>query len=140
MTARALTVRPGVTGSLTLGEVSEPVPEEGILEVERIGQRAFWQPRIVAITGAGPVGLLAAFLGVQRGLQVHVVDRGPEARHCPLARWHLSPRLAAEFRPAGRRDNRMIIECTGVPRVVIDVMTHGAPDVKVVRDLGESQP
>ena len=27
------------------------------------------------ITGAGPIGLLAALLGVQRGLDVHVLDR-----------------------------------------------------------------
>jgi GH15 family glucan-1,4-alpha-glucosidase len=32
-------------------------------------------PRKVVVTGAGPIGLLAALMGVQRGLEVHVLDR-----------------------------------------------------------------
>jgi threonine dehydrogenase-like Zn-dependent dehydrogenase len=35
--------------------------------LEWIGRRAHWQPRRVLVTGAGPVGLLAALMGVQRG-------------------------------------------------------------------------
>ncbi len=50
---------------------------------ERIGQRArAWQPRTLLVTGAGPIGLLAALMGVQRGLDVHVLDHnkgGPKA-------------------------------------------------------------
>src|SRR4051812_147245 len=42
--------------------------------IDRIGHRAHWEPRTVAVTGAGPIGLLAALLGVQRGLEVHVLD------------------------------------------------------------------
>ena len=42
------------------------------------GSRAFWEPRHVLVTGAGPIGLLAALLGVQRGLDVHVLDRVTE--------------------------------------------------------------
>ena len=42
---------------------------------ERIGQRARgWQPRSLLVTGAGPIGLLAALMGKQRGLDVHVLD------------------------------------------------------------------
>ena len=37
-------------------------------QIDRIGVRAHWQPEVAAVTGAGPVGLLAALLGVQRGL------------------------------------------------------------------------
>ena len=43
--------------------------------VGAIGQRAFWEPSTALVTGAGPIGLLAALLGVQRGLDVHVLDR-----------------------------------------------------------------
>lgn len=43
-------------------------------QIERIGARAYFDPKVVAVTGAGPVGLLAALLGVQRGLEVHVYD------------------------------------------------------------------
>ena len=42
---------------------------------ERIGERSrSWQPKTLLVTGAGPVGLLAALMGAQRGLDVHVLD------------------------------------------------------------------
>jgi threonine dehydrogenase-like Zn-dependent dehydrogenase len=44
-------------------------------QVEHVGRRAWFEPRTVLVTGAGPIGLLAALLGVQRGLDVHVLDR-----------------------------------------------------------------
>ena len=34
---------------------------DGRQHLERIGQRALWKPRRVLVTGAGPIGLLAAF-------------------------------------------------------------------------------
>src|SRR3954451_17676050 len=40
-------------------------------QVERIGSRGWFEPQRVLVTGAGPIGLLAALLGVQRGLDVH---------------------------------------------------------------------
>ena len=62
--------------------------------------RAFWEPRQVLITGAGPIGMLAALIGVQHGLDVHVLDRVTEGakpqlvarprRHLPL-RGHRRP-------------------------------------------------
>lgn len=44
-------------------------------QIEKVGRRDWFEPRSVLVTGAGPVGLLAALLGVQRGLDVHVLDR-----------------------------------------------------------------
>ncbi|MER5213598.1 glucose 1-dehydrogenase [Streptomyces sp. NPDC002838] len=44
-------------------------------QVERVGARSWFAPRRVLVTGAGPIGLLAALLATQRGLQVHVLDR-----------------------------------------------------------------
>jgi threonine dehydrogenase-like Zn-dependent dehydrogenase len=44
-------------------------------QVHRIGQRAWFEPRRVLVTGAGPIGLLAALLSVQQGLDTHVLDR-----------------------------------------------------------------
>src|SRR5881409_1847872 len=44
-------------------------------QVERVGARAWFEPRTALVTGAGPIGLLAALLGRQRGLDVHVLDR-----------------------------------------------------------------
>lgn len=52
--------------------------------------------RRALVLGAGPIGLLAAMLGVQRGLEVHVVDRakcGPKPRQARAldAVYHASP-------------------------------------------------
>jgi threonine dehydrogenase-like Zn-dependent dehydrogenase len=44
-------------------------------QVDRIAQRAYWAPEHVLVTGAGPIGLLGALLGRQRGLAVTVLDR-----------------------------------------------------------------
>jgi threonine dehydrogenase-like Zn-dependent dehydrogenase len=35
--------------------------------IERIAARAVWNPEVVLVVGAGPIGLLAALLAVQRG-------------------------------------------------------------------------
>jgi glucose 1-dehydrogenase len=40
-------------------------------QIERIGARTHWRPRRVLITGADPIGLLAALLAVQRDLHLH---------------------------------------------------------------------
>jgi glucose 1-dehydrogenase len=44
--------------------------------IDAIGRRSrSWRPKTVLITGAGPIGLLAALIGVQRGLDVHLLDQ-----------------------------------------------------------------
>ena len=60
-----------------LGVLLEPttVVTKAWEQVVAVGQRAFWEPRTVLVTGAGPIGLLAALIGKQRGLDVHVLDR-----------------------------------------------------------------
>ena len=55
-------------------------------QVVAVGQRAFWEPRTVLVTGAGPIGLLAALLGKQRGLEVHVLDRAESGPKPELVR------------------------------------------------------
>ncbi|MEA2880372.1 MAG: glucose 1-dehydrogenase, partial [Hyphomicrobiales bacterium] len=42
--------------------------------VHRLWRLAEAPPRRVLVTGAGPIGLLAALLGKQRGLDVHIYD------------------------------------------------------------------
>src|ERR1035441_7567266 len=63
-----------------LGVLLEPtsVVTKAWEQVDRIGERAHWDPKTVVVTGAGPIGLLAAMLGVQRGLEVHVFDQVAE--------------------------------------------------------------
>lgn len=44
-------------------------------QVQRVGERGYFQPRRALITGAGPIGLLAGLLAVQEGLETHILDR-----------------------------------------------------------------
>ena len=79
------------------------------------------------VTGAGPVGLLAALLGVQRGLEVHVFDRvtdGPK----PQLVADLGATYHSETLPDSGLEADVLLECTGVPTVVVDVLTHSATD------------
>ncbi len=90
-------------------------------QIERIGKRAYFAPTIVAITGAGPVGLLAALLGVQRGLEVHVFDiltEGPK----PGLVHDLGAHYHTESLPESHVDADVILECTGVAPVILDAI------------------
>jgi glucose 1-dehydrogenase len=96
-------------------------------QVERVGARAWFAPRRVLVTGAGPIGLLAALLGRQRGLDVHVLDRvtdGPKPRLVEAlgATYHHGP----VDEVAARLDPEVVIEATGAGQVVFDAMAHTA--------------
>lgn len=58
-----------------LGVLLEPasIVAKAWRHAELIGGRSRWRPRRVLVTGAGTIGLLAALLGAQRGLDVHVL-------------------------------------------------------------------
>jgi threonine dehydrogenase-like Zn-dependent dehydrogenase len=96
-------------------------------QVERIGARAWFEPAKVLVTGAGPIGLLAALLGTQRGLEVHVLDRvtkgpKPELVHAIGATYHHSDIDAVTERV--RPD--VVLEATGVPQLVLGAMSGTA--------------
>jgi glucose 1-dehydrogenase len=115
-----------------LGVLLEPttIVAKAWEQVERIGRRAFWQPEVVAVTGAGPVGLLAALLGVQRGLSVHVFDRVAAGPKPDLVR-----SLGATYHQDTLSDSGLradvLVECTGAPSVIADVLTQRSPDAIV---------
>jgi threonine dehydrogenase-like Zn-dependent dehydrogenase len=96
-------------------------------QVERIGRRAWFGPRTAVVTGAGPVGLLAALLGVQRGLDVHVFDLLTDGLKPDLVR-ELGATYHSETVPESGLSADVLVECTGVPSVVLDVLSAGAPD------------
>jgi threonine dehydrogenase-like Zn-dependent dehydrogenase len=107
-----------------LGVLLEPtsVVAKAWEQADRAGARAHWDPKTVLVTGAGPIGLLAALIGVQRGLDVHVLDQmttgvKPDLVHDLGATYH-SGKVAESV--AGPD---IIIECTGVPGVVFDSMS-----------------
>jgi threonine dehydrogenase-like Zn-dependent dehydrogenase len=93
--------------------------------IERIGARARWTPSQVLITGAGPIGLLAAMLGVQRGLDVHVLDQVTDGLKPDLV-----AALGATYHHGAIADTGVSpdvsIECTGVGQLIFDVMDAAA--------------
>ena len=106
-----------------LGVLLEPttVVAKAWEQTEAIGQREIFRPKTALIVGAGPVGLLAALLGRQRGLDVHVVDQLDTGRKPELVRgigatYHTGP-LARALPGAD-----IVIECTGVPSLVVDAI------------------
>jgi glucose 1-dehydrogenase len=115
-----------------LGVLLEPtsVLAKALEHAERIGARAWFDPRVALITGAGPIGLLAALLARQRGLDTHVVDLVTEGAKPRLvadlgAHYHSTPVAELPLEPD------IVIECTGVGEVVIDATHLAAPGAVV---------
>lgn len=108
-----------------LGVLLEPtsVVAKAWEQVDRIGGRAHWAPRTALVTGAGPIGLLAALLGVQRHLDVHVLDRMAEGVKPDLVRALGATYHAGAVGDLGFHPD-VIIECTGVSSVILDAMTN----------------
>jgi threonine dehydrogenase-like Zn-dependent dehydrogenase len=101
-------------------------------QIDRIRGRACAVHRRVLVTGAGPIGLLAALMGVQRGFEVHVLDRAEKGVKPELVRdlgagYHTGPiaELGEDVEPD------IILECTGVAHLVADAMRHTAPGAVV---------
>lgn len=93
-------------------------------QIERIGQRSYFEPKVVAVTGAGPVGLLAALLGLQRGLEVHVYDLVTEGPKPGLVQ-DLGATYHSDSLPDSQVQPDVIIECTGVAPVILQAITGG---------------
>jgi threonine dehydrogenase-like Zn-dependent dehydrogenase len=114
-----------------LGELGVLLETASILakaweHVERIGARATWRPRAVLVTGAGPIGLLAALFGAQRGLEVHVLDRVVSGPKPDLVR-----ALGATYHTGtvaeACRESDIVVECTGAAAVVLDAISCTGP-------------
>jgi threonine dehydrogenase-like Zn-dependent dehydrogenase len=94
---------------------------------ERIGQRARgWGPKSALVTGAGPIGLLAALMGVQRGLDVHVYDHNEGGPKEALTR-DLGGTYHSDAESLTRISPDILMECTGVPAVIRDCLGSTAP-------------
>jgi threonine dehydrogenase-like Zn-dependent dehydrogenase len=133
--SQAWTVEPGYAVKLdpALAEVGVLLEPTSVVakawdEVGKVGARAWFEPRTALVTGAGPIGLLAALLGVQRGLDVHVLDRVTDGPKPGLVRdlgatYHSDPvdEVAAALRPD------VVIEATGAGPVVFGALERTAP-------------
>jgi glucose 1-dehydrogenase len=106
---------------------------------ERIGFRARgFAPKTLLVTGAGPIGLLAAMIGAQRGLDVHVLDHNDRGPKRLIVRelggtFHLGSLADLGFRPD------IVMECTGAASVVRDALGSTAP-AGIVCLVGVSTP
>jgi len=110
------------------GVLMEPtsIVAKGWDHVERIGKRSrSWQARELLVTGAGPIGLLAALMGKQRGLDVHVLDRNSIGPKPDLVR-SLGATYHSDLAGLDRLAPDVIMECTGAPAVVHAAMRHPA--------------
>jgi glucose 1-dehydrogenase len=114
----------------TLGVLTEPssILAKAWEQIDRIATRACSVHERVLVTGAGPIGLLAALMGVQRGLEVHVLDRATEG-----IKPEVVGALGAEYRTGDitevseRCSPDIVVECTGVAELVAGAMQHTAP-------------
>jgi threonine dehydrogenase-like Zn-dependent dehydrogenase len=92
-------------------------------QVYAVGRRSWFEPQRALVTGAGPIGLLAALLGVQRGLDVHVLDRFTDGPKPALVR-DLGATYHSDAVDAVTQHVHpdVVIEATGVGQVVFDAM------------------
>jgi glucose 1-dehydrogenase len=112
---------------LDVGMLMEPttVVAKAWEQVRRVGERAYFDPKRVLITGAGPIGLLAALLSVQQGLETHVLDRVTDGPKPGIVRalgatYHHDDidKVAAKLQPD------IIIEATGAGPVVFGAIAN----------------
>ena len=111
-----------------LGILVEPtsVVAKAWEQVDRIGTRAWFDPQVALITGAGPIGLLAAMLARQRGFDTYVTARRREGLKPKLveelgAHYYTGPLSELPAAPD------VVIECTGAGRVAVDAVLRAAP-------------
>ncbi|MGA6168303.1 glucose 1-dehydrogenase [Amycolatopsis magusensis] len=116
-------------GLREVGVLTEPttVVAKAWEQIRLVGERSWFEPRRVLVTGAGPIGLLAALLGTQQGLEVHVLDQvatgvKPDAVKALGAEYHhgSAKDVAARLNP------EVVIEATGAPSVVFGAMSGTA--------------
>jgi len=121
-----------------LGVLLEPttVVAKAWEHILAVGRRAFWEPKTVLVTGAGPIGLLGALLGKQLGLDVHVLDRAETGSKPELVRdlgatYHTCSVANLDFAPD------IILECTGVGAVIAESIARiGANGVVCLAGIG----
>jgi threonine dehydrogenase-like Zn-dependent dehydrogenase len=107
--------------------------------VARIGARtSSWRPQSLLVTGGGPIGLLAALMGRQRGLDLHLLERQATGPKSGLIRG-LGARHHVSFEAMGDRQFDVVMECTAAPSVIAQAIARCAPS-GIVCLLGVSAP
>jgi threonine dehydrogenase-like Zn-dependent dehydrogenase len=89
--------------------------------IVHIGTRARWESKRVLVTGAGPIGLLAALFATRLGAEVHVLDRVTEGPKPVLAR-DLGAIYHSDGVPEIANGVDVVVECTGAAELIADVL------------------
>jgi threonine dehydrogenase-like Zn-dependent dehydrogenase len=114
-----------------LGVLLEPtsVVAKAWDQIDKISRRAAWTPATALVTGAGPIGLLAALIGRQRGLDVTVLDRVTDGPKPQMVR-DLGASYVASLDDL-KSPPDIVVEATGIGGLVFDVIGRAAPDAIV---------
>jgi threonine dehydrogenase-like Zn-dependent dehydrogenase len=96
-------------------------------QIDRILTRSVFRARRVLITGAGPIGLLAALLARQRGYELHILDRAKDGPKPELARELGATYYSGELMPL-KSSVDVVVECTGAGSIVKDSLSWTGPD------------
>jgi glucose 1-dehydrogenase len=108
--------------------------------VDRIGGRSkAWRPRTLLVTGAGPIGLLAALMGAQRGLEVNVFDHDWTGLKPQMIRALGGIQHAGLDTALEHVQPDIVMECTGAPAVIGELLGRTAPG-GIICLLGVSAP
>ena len=112
-----------------LGVLIEPasVVAKAWEHILHIGDRAHWEPKTALITGAGPIGLLAALFATAHCEEVHVLDRAADGPKPELV-----GDLGATYHHEGlaRIDQRfdVVLECTGAIELMMETPAMTRPN------------
>jgi glucose 1-dehydrogenase len=113
---------------------------------EHIARRARTSaPRKLLVTGAGPVGFLAALLGRQRELELHIFDRATEGPKLDLTAGLRGTYHAGDIGEVlAKVQPDIVMECTGGVPVIAAMLGAVAPDGMVcllgVSGVGKPAP
>lgn len=120
---------PVVAATGALGVLVEPasVVAKAWEHILHIGARAVWEPKTALVTGAGPIGLLAALFALDHCEQVYVLDRVADGTKPALV-----GDLGAIYQHEGLTaiDQRfdVVIECTGDTGLMLEAPEKTRPN------------
>jgi glucose 1-dehydrogenase len=95
--------------------------------IDEIAARACFGGERALVTGAGPVGLMAALMAVQRGYELHVIDLVETGPKPDLVR-ALGGRYHAGAKPSDVPPPDVVVDATGVSEVIVDAIGATAPN------------
>ncbi len=105
-----------------LGVFTEPgsIVAKAWEQIEAVSARGPRPGKVALVVGAGPIGMLAALLGVQRGYQVHVFDQVEDGPKPSLVAALGATYYHGPIEDLGLRPD-VVLECAGAGEVVMEL-------------------